>query len=102
MCVLIGITLQPMKLILIKLTVWSFGLACDGPTHNGIPFLEVRIQNCANGNLHNRHLVLVPFIERHTAENTMDLIKMFLDKVCESWRDKWIDFSTDGEMINTG
>ena len=100
--VLVGINLQQMKLILSNPTVWSFALTCDGLTHNVIPSFEVRIQNRVNGNLYNLHLVVVPFFDRHTVYNTVNLIKTLLDDVCELCQEKVIAITTDGEMTNTG
>ncbi|KAI9913435.1 hypothetical protein PsorP6_005691 [Peronosclerospora sorghi] len=53
----------------------------------------MRIRVCVNGNLHNVHLVVVPFFDRHTAENTT---------VCAPWQDNIIAITTDGENTNTG
>ena len=100
--VLVGINLQQMKLILSNPTVWSFALTCDGLTHNVIPSFEVRIQNRVNGNLYNLHLVVVPFFDRHTVYNTVNLIKTLLDNMCKSWRDKVMTITTDGKRKNTG
>lgn len=51
--------------------------------------------------LYNFHLVLVPFFERHTAQNYVKLIKTMLDSVCPSWRDKIISISSDVENTMT-
>ncbi|KAI9905404.1 hypothetical protein PsorP6_013625 [Peronosclerospora sorghi] len=62
----------------------------------------MRIRVCVNGNLHNVHLVVVPFFDRHTAENTVKLITTLLETVCAPWQDKIISITTDGENTNTG
>ncbi|KAI9915742.1 hypothetical protein PsorP6_007650 [Peronosclerospora sorghi] len=62
----------------------------------------MRILVCVNGNLYNVHLVVVPFLDRHTAENTVKLITTLLETVCAPWQDKIIAITTDGENTNTG
>ncbi|KAI9915801.1 hypothetical protein PsorP6_008588 [Peronosclerospora sorghi] len=62
----------------------------------------MRIRFCVNGNFHNVHLVVVPFFDRHTAENTVKLITTLLEMVCAPWKDKIIAITTDGENTNTG
>ncbi|KAI9911316.1 hypothetical protein PsorP6_009034 [Peronosclerospora sorghi] len=56
----------------------------------------MRIRVCVNGNLHNVHLVVVPFFDRHTVENTVKLITTLLET------EKIIAITTDGENTNTG
>ncbi|KAI9920233.1 hypothetical protein PsorP6_015858 [Peronosclerospora sorghi] len=62
----------------------------------------MRIRVRVNGNIHNVHLVVVPFFDRHTAENTVKLITTLLETVCAPWQDKIIAITTDGENTNTG
>ncbi|KAI9906077.1 hypothetical protein PsorP6_013692 [Peronosclerospora sorghi] len=62
----------------------------------------MRIRVCVNGNLHNVQLVVVPFFDRHTAENTVKLITTLLETVFTTWKDKIIAITTDGEKNNTG
>ncbi|KAH6563631.1 hypothetical protein BASA62_008414 [Batrachochytrium salamandrivorans] len=54
----------------------------------GVPLLDQRIRVCVHGVLYNLHLVLVPFFERHTAQNYVKLIKVLLDSLSPIWRDK--------------
>jgi hypothetical protein len=54
------------------------------------------------GVLYNLHLVLVPFFEQHTAQNYVKLIKIMLNIVSPSWREKVISISSDGENTMTG
>jgi hypothetical protein len=83
-------------------TVWAFSLAADASTHLGVPFLNQRIRVCVKGVLYNLHLVLVPFFERHTAQNYVKLIKILFNTVFPSWRKKVISISSDGENTMTG
>jgi hypothetical protein len=54
------------------------------------------------GVLYNLHLILVPFFERHTAQNYVKLIKILLNTVSPSWREKVISISSDGENTMIG
>ncbi|KAI9919097.1 hypothetical protein PsorP6_011424 [Peronosclerospora sorghi] len=45
---------------------------------------------------------VVPFFDRHIAENTVKLITTLLETVCALWQDKIIAITTDGENTNTG
>ena len=65
-------------------------------------FLDQQIHVCVKSVLYNLHLVLVPFFERHTAQNYIKLIKIMLNTVSPAWRDKIISISTDGENTMTG
>ena len=65
-------------------------------------FLDQQIHVCVKGVLYNLHLVLVPFFERHTAQNYVKLIKILLNTVSPSWREKVISISLDGENTMTG
>ncbi|KAI9920819.1 hypothetical protein PsorP6_000494 [Peronosclerospora sorghi] len=62
----------------------------------------MRIRVCVNGNLHNVHFFVVPFFDRHTAENTVKLITTLLETVCAPWQDNIISITTDSENTNTG
>jgi hypothetical protein len=82
--------------------VWSFSLAGDTTTHQGVPFFDVRFRVCVRGVLHNMHLVCVPFYDWHTAKNMCLMVCKLLDNLCVSWRSKLIPISTDGENTMTG
>ena len=82
--------------------VWAFSLAAAASTHLGVPLLDQRICVCFNGNLHNIHLVLVPFFEPHTFQNYVRLITTLLDTLCPPWRNKLLSISSDGENTMTG
>jgi hypothetical protein len=56
---------------------------------------------CVKGVLYNLHLVLVPFFEQHTVQNYVKLIKILLNTVSPSWREKVISISSDGENTMT-
>ncbi len=100
--VLFAISLQIISDVLTNPTVWAFLLAANASTHLGVPLLDQRICVCVKGVLHNLHLVLVPFVERHTAQNYVKLIKILLNTVSPSWREKVILISSDGENTMTG
>ncbi|CAN5965152.1 unnamed protein product [Sphagnum jensenii] len=70
----------------------------------GLSFRQTskRIRVCVKGVLYNLHVVLVPFFERHTAQNYVKLIKILLNTVSPSWREKVISISSDGENTMTG
>jgi hypothetical protein len=70
--------------------VWSFSLASDTTTHQGVSLFDVRIRVCVRGVLHNVHLVCFPFYDRHTAKNMCLLVCKLLDNLCVSWRSKLI------------
>jgi hypothetical protein len=100
--VLVGANLQVMMDILKTDKVWAFSIAGDGSTHHGVSFFDLRIRFCLHGELHNLHLVVVPFFERHTANNITQLICTLLDNLCPRWRKKLIAATTDGENTMTG
>jgi hypothetical protein len=79
-----------------------FSLGADANIHLGVPLLDQRIRVCVKGVLYNLHLVLVPFFERHTAQNYVKFIKIQLNNVSPSWREKVISISSDGENTMTG
>jgi hypothetical protein len=64
--------------------------------------LDQRIRVCFNGVLMNLHLVLVPFIQRHTAVNYVTMIKTVMNVLCPTWNDKRISIASDGENTMTG
>jgi hypothetical protein len=83
-------------------TTWALSLACDGSTHRGQHFFDLRIRLCHRGVLANLHLVAVPQFDRHTAENTFNMLEKFLDAMSNLWRVKLISVATDGEPTMTG
>src|SRR5258708_3827208 len=50
-------------------TVWALSLACDGSTHRGQHFFDLRMRLCHRGVLTNLHLVALPHFAPHTAPN---------------------------------
>ncbi len=82
--------------------VWAFSLATDASTHLGVLLIDQRIRMCVKGVFYNLHLVLVPFFEWHTAQNYVKLIKILLNTVSPSWREKVISISSDGKNTMTG
>ncbi len=100
--VLHAISLQIISDVLTDPAVWAFSLAADASTHLGVPLLDQRIRVCVKGMLYNLHLVFVPFFERHTAQNYVKLIKILLNTVFPSWREKVVSISSDGENTMTG
>ncbi len=57
---------------------------------------------CVKGVLYNLHLILIPFFERHIAQNYVKLIKILLNTVSPSWREKVISINSNGENTMTG
>jgi hypothetical protein len=100
--ILLIVSLQIISDVLTDLTFCAFSLAVDASTHLGVPLLDQQIRVCVKGMLHNLHLVLVPFVKRHTAQNYVKLIKILLNTVSPSWREKVILISSDGENTMTG
>jgi len=73
----VGINLQLMASILARKRVWAFSIACDGSTHCGTSFFNVRLRVGITGKLYNLHLVILPFFERHFANNiTKTVVKL--------------------------
>jgi len=101
-CVLLVVSLQIISDVLTDPMVWVFSLAADASTHLGVPLFDQRIRVCVTGVLYNLHLVLVPFFERHFAQNYVKLIKILPNTVSPSWREKVILISSDGENTMTG
>jgi len=100
--ILLAVSMQIISDVLTDPTVWAFSLATDANTHLGVPLFDQRIHVCVKGMLYNLHLVLVPFFERHTAQNYVKLIKILLNTVSPSWHEKVISISSDGENTMTG
>jgi hypothetical protein len=100
--VLLAISMQIISDVLTDLAIWVFSLAADVSTHLGVPLLDQRIRVCMKGVLYNLHLILVPFFERHTAQNYVKLIKILLNTMSPSWHEKVISISSDGENTMTG
>lgn len=59
--VIVAVDLQFLSKILSRSDVWAFSIACDGSSHFGISYLDIRIRLSVEGVLYNFHLVLVPF-----------------------------------------
>jgi hypothetical protein len=57
---------------------------------------------CVKGVFYNLHLILFPFFERHIVQNYVKFIKILLNTVFPSWREKVISISLDGENTMTG
>jgi hypothetical protein len=93
----VAANLQVLSDILNDDEVWSFSLAGDMTTNQGVSFFDVRIRVFTRGGLQNMHLVCVPFYDRHTAKNMFLMVCKLLDNLCVSWRSKLISVSTYGE-----
>jgi hypothetical protein len=65
-------------------------------------YLDVRVRFHFAGKLLNFHLMAIPLFERHTGENTFDVVVRFLDAIIPSWRTNCIAVSTDGARSMTG
>jgi hypothetical protein len=66
-----------MASILARKRVWAFSIVCDGSTHRGTSFFDVRLRVGIAGKLYNLHLVILPFFERHSANNiTKTVVKL--------------------------
>ncbi len=100
--VLLVVSLQIISNVLTDPAVWAFSPAADASTHLGVPLLDQRIRVCVKGVLYNLHFILVPFFKRHTVQNYVKLIKILLNTVSPSWREKVISISSDGENTMTG
>ena len=82
--------------------MWVLSLAADSSTHRSVSYFDIRIRLCASGVLYNMHLVVVPFYDRHTAENVAGMLCKILDAMYRRWRAILIAFSYDGENTMTG
>lgn len=80
--VILAATLQMISDILLDPAVWAFSLAADSSTHLGVPFLDQQVRVCLKGTLHNLHIVLVSFFDRHTSQNYVKLITTLLNIMC--------------------
>jgi hypothetical protein len=77
--------------------------AGDGSTHRGNSFFYMRIRVCVRRVLFNLHLVAITMFNRHSAENTFDLIERFLEALCGATRrSKLLSVAIDGENTMTG
>ncbi|CAK9858539.1 unnamed protein product [Sphagnum jensenii] len=97
----VGINLQLMASILDRKHVWAFSIACDGSTHHGTSFFDVRLRVGIVGKLYNLHLVIFPFFERHFANNITKTMVKLLTSLYDRWRNKLLGITTDGEPTMT-
>ncbi len=100
-CIQVGINLQLMASILARKHVWAFSIACDGSTHRGTSFFDVRLRVGIAGKLYNLHLVILPFFERHSANNITKTVVKLLTILYDRWRNKLLGITTDGEPTMT-
>uniref|UniRef100_M4BUL5 Uncharacterized protein n=1 Tax=Hyaloperonospora arabidopsidis (strain Emoy2) TaxID=559515 RepID=M4BUL5_HYAAE len=86
-------------------SVWAFSFACDGSTHRGQLFFDMRLRFCYRGVQVNLHLVAIPMFDRHTSQIIFDTVCKFMDALSafyESWRGKMLCVASDGENAMTG
>jgi hypothetical protein len=98
----VGINLQFMASIFARKCVWAFSIACDGSTHRGTSFFDVRLRVGIAGKLYNLHLVILSFFERHSANNITKTVVKLLTSLYDCWRNKLLGITTDGEPTMTG
>ena len=48
------------------------------------------------------HLVVVPFFDRHSAVNIINMICRIMDVLCPVWRHKLLSVTFDGKNLMTG
>ena len=58
--------------------VWDFAIAVDWSTHQGMPYMDVRMHFHLKGGLLNFHLMAIPLYEHHSFENMFKVLKRFL------------------------
>ncbi|CAI5727443.1 unnamed protein product [Hyaloperonospora brassicae] len=83
-------------------SVWAISLACDGSTHRGQSFFDMRLRFCYRGVLVNLHLVAIPMFDRHTSQIILDTVCKFMDTLYGSWRGKLFYVASEGENAMTG
>ena len=83
-------------------SVWAFSFVCDGSTHHGQSFFDMRLRFCYRGVLVNLHLVAIPMFDKHTSQITFDTFRKFIDALYESWCGKLICVASEGENAMTG
>ncbi len=98
----VGINLQLMASIFARKRVWAFSIAYDGSTHRGTSFFDVPLRVGIAGKLYNLHLVILPFFERHSANNITKTVVKLLTSLYDRWRNKLLGIMTDGEPTMTG
>lgn len=98
----VTVLLQQINYIIADDSFWALSLADDGSTHRGPSFFDLRARVCYDGVLENLNLVAIPMIDRHTAENIFNQVLKFLDALDDTWRDKLICMSSDGDNTRTG
>ena len=82
-------SLQILADILLKL--WSFSIALDSSTHQGMSYLDIRIQFHWKGSIQNFHLRTIPLFKRHTGENMFSVLQSCMDAIfMRSWTKKCI------------
>uniref|UniRef100_M4BFK2 DUF659 domain-containing protein n=1 Tax=Hyaloperonospora arabidopsidis (strain Emoy2) TaxID=559515 RepID=M4BFK2_HYAAE len=82
-------------------SVWAYSFACDGSTHCGQSFFNMRLRFCHRGVLVNLHLVAIPMFDRHTSQIIFDTVCKFMDALYGSWHGKLLCIASDGERAIT-
>ena len=81
---------------------WAFSLALDGATHQSTSYLDIRVCFCANGDIHNCHLLALPMTERHTGEAMFGMLVKVMDVIRPGWKHSLVGVATDGARNMTG
>ena len=99
---LVGFNLDILGRVLADTDVFGFSFAGDASSLRENSFFDMRIRVTFRGILYNLHLIIVPQLDRHTANNIVALIVRVLDAVCPSWRTKLLNAGGDGENTMSG
>ena len=71
--------------------LWSFSIALDSSTHQGMSYLDMRIWFHWKGSIWNFHLMAIPLFEHHTGENMFSVLQSCMDAIfMRSWTKKCI------------
>lgn len=100
--ILVGVNLQIIGDVLNQRRKWAYAFAGAGSTCHGVYFSDIRLRLMVGRNLTKAHLLLVPFYERHTTENSHSLVCTILSSLRPAWRDSLLAVISDGENNMTG
>jgi hypothetical protein len=80
----------------------TYAVTCDGSTHMGEGYFDVRVRFCVNGQLEDLFVCTVPLLGSHTGENMCDVIVELFETLDAKFLTKCCGFTSDGASNNLG
>lgn len=80
-------------LLNVMLQVWTFFIALNCFTHQGMFYLDVCSRVNIESSIQNFHLLAIPLFDRHTTANFFVVLEKFLDVLFPNWRNVSLESS---------